>query len=326
MPKKLLAADDSVTIHKVIELILSDEDFVITAVHNGKEAIKSLKTLTPDIVLADIEMPELGGYELSKYIRDNMGDKKIPVILMASAFDTIDDAEVAKCGAIGYIKKPFEAQELLNKIGSVLGKPVKKAPSKPAAPKSDETIADNLNSNVSEFDIDALLTEGGKKNIDVGEDQENQDQQSSENMLSEIDLNSLLNGVDADLDMKIAETSFMEEPIAPQGDKEGVDQEQADMDLWAEAFTEQKLVEEKKKNPTAADDAAIPDLVDDALNDLLKEPTDTDRIKNAPVEEDIKEDNIEIDEDIFNKTSLIEDLAVETTIIENKNLKKAVKH
>jgi CheY-like chemotaxis protein len=316
MPKKLLAADDSVTIHKVIELILADEDFVITSVYNGKEAIKSLKNQTPDVVLADIEMPDIGGFELARHIRDNMGGKIIPVILMASAFDTVDDAEVTKCGAKGYIKKPFEAQELLNKISSVLGQPVKKAPAKPAAPRNVEIKSEKQNSSVSEFDIDALLSEGGKdRNTDTGDDLEEMDQKSAEDMLSEIDLNSLLEGVAVEQDMKIAETSFMDEAMLSGGAENN--QEQDDMDLWAEALNEQKNVEDKKNNPDA--DIQASDLTDDGLDDLLKEPTDTDRIKNAPFED--KEDN----EDLMIETSLIDDFAVEAAISEDKRLKNVSK-
>lgn len=322
MPKKLLVADDSVTIHKVIELILSDEDFAITSVNNGKEAISSLKTLTPDIVLADIEMPEVGGFELSKYIKDNKGG--IPVILMASAFDTVDEGEIAKCGAKGYIKKPFEAQELLNKLGSALGKPITSSkgsepPSKAASSKKDKPAPPptKKDSSVSSIDIDALISETKDNTADatdIGE--ESNDKQPD--ILSEVDINDLLSGVETDEDMKIAETSFMEEPIEPNAnaEKSGESSEQDDMALWAAALEEQKQVEAKKDTPDA--DEPVSDITDEELGELLKEPTDTDRIKNAPVLEDI-------DENLINETALIEDVLVKADISQDANINKTPK-
>jgi DNA-binding response OmpR family regulator len=331
MPKKLLVADDSVTIHKVIELILADEDFEITSVHNGKDAIKSLKDSTPDIVLADIEMPQVGGYELCKYIMDNivtMESKKIPVILMASAFDTIDETEVSKCGAKGYIKKPFEAQELLNKLNSFTGQTPKSSPSKPAASKppaskpvalrSDETMIEKSNSNVNDIDIDALLSEDNGNNP-AAEDA----QQNSDNILSEGDINELLSGVETDEDMKIAETSFME-AMSPESEK-------GDMDLWAEALDEQKQVEAKRKGSDTNE--TFPDI-EEMLRNESKEPTDTDRIKKAPAGQENESDedsSIETSliedlsvEDLSVETSLIEDLSVETSLIEDLSVETKV--
>ncbi len=122
MATKVLLADDSITIQKVVELILTEQGFEVKTVNNGQEAITAMLSYTPDIVLADAEMPLLNGYQLCERIKNNARTKHIPVILLAGAFEPID-AELAKnVKADGTLTKPFEAQELLNKINSFLSK------------------------------------------------------------------------------------------------------------------------------------------------------------------------------------------------------------
>ena len=67
--KKLLLADDSITIQKVVELVLADEGFELKLANNGEEAMEALPSFMPDIVLADLEMPVMGGYELCRNIK-----------------------------------------------------------------------------------------------------------------------------------------------------------------------------------------------------------------------------------------------------------------
>jgi len=124
MSKKLLLSDDSITIQKVIELILSEKDFEITTTNNGEEALSKLDEFVPDLVLADIEMPKINGYELCKRIRGRESTRNIPVLLLAGAFEPIDESKVKEAGADNFIIKPFESQELLDKIDSLLVSPV----------------------------------------------------------------------------------------------------------------------------------------------------------------------------------------------------------
>ncbi|MBI5025274.1 MAG: response regulator [Nitrospirae bacterium] len=120
MGTKLLLADDSITIQKVVELILSEEGFDIKAVSDGVEAMDAIREESPDIVLADIEMPKMDGYELCKTLKSDPSFNDIPVILLVPAFEAFDEKKVKEAGADDHITKPFESQELLNKINSVL--------------------------------------------------------------------------------------------------------------------------------------------------------------------------------------------------------------
>ena len=120
MAYKLLLADDSITIQKVVELVLAEEDFQIKSVSNGEDALNLLDTFRPDIVLADIEMPKVNGYNLCEKIKKNPLTSHVPVILLAGAFEPIDEELARQVGADEFVIKPFESQELISKINAAL--------------------------------------------------------------------------------------------------------------------------------------------------------------------------------------------------------------
>jgi CheY-like chemotaxis protein len=114
--RKLLLADDSITIHKVVELILSGEGFEIRTINNGEDALAAIPDFNPDIVLADVEMPRMNGYLLCEKIKQDPSTSRIPVLLLAGAFEPFDEESAKRVGADGFVIKPFDAQELINKI------------------------------------------------------------------------------------------------------------------------------------------------------------------------------------------------------------------
>jgi CheY-like chemotaxis protein len=117
---KLLLADDSVTIQKVIELILAEESFEIKAVNNGEEALSVAHSVKPDIILADVEMPKVNGYQLCEKIKQNPSTSHIPVILLTGAFEPLDEELAKHVRADDFIVKPFESQDLISKINAAL--------------------------------------------------------------------------------------------------------------------------------------------------------------------------------------------------------------
>jgi CheY-like chemotaxis protein len=123
MAYKLLLADDSQTIQKVVELVLEREGVDILACNDGEEAVKALDSSMPDIVLADIEMPKLNGYQLCEKIKGNPATVHIPVILLAGAFEPFDEDYARSVGADDFIMKPFESHELVSKVKSLLAGP-----------------------------------------------------------------------------------------------------------------------------------------------------------------------------------------------------------
>jgi CheY-like chemotaxis protein len=121
MTVKVLVADDSVTIQKVVKLAFADEDVVVEAVSDGHAALESLQHFNPDIVLADVFMPGLSGYEVCEHIKDEPALKHIPLILLAGTFEPFDQAEAARVRSDGYLTKPFDTEELLNLIRTHVG-------------------------------------------------------------------------------------------------------------------------------------------------------------------------------------------------------------
>ncbi|HMF61301.1 MAG TPA: response regulator, partial [Vicinamibacterales bacterium] len=120
MPHKLLLADDSVTIQRVIELTFADEDIQVQAVGDGKKAIASIQADRPDIVLADVGMPERDGYEVAAFIKTNSELSHIPVLLLTGAFEPIDEARARAVGCDGVLVKPFEPQMVINRVKDLL--------------------------------------------------------------------------------------------------------------------------------------------------------------------------------------------------------------
>ena len=120
MPHKLLLADDSVTIQRVIELTFADEDVQVVAVGDGKKAIASIEADRPDIVLADVGMPERDGYEVAAFVKGNPRFADIPVLLLTGAFEPIDEARARAVGCDGVLVKPFEPQMVINRVKDLL--------------------------------------------------------------------------------------------------------------------------------------------------------------------------------------------------------------
>ncbi|MFN2454211.1 MAG: PleD family two-component system response regulator [Pyrinomonadaceae bacterium] len=121
-PRKLLLADDSITIQKVIDLTFADEGFDVTTVGNGEQAIEQLAAIMPDIVLADVFMPGKSGYEVCAHIKNNAQFQHIPVILLVGSFEPFNETEARRVGADDVLTKPFQSiRQLVNKVGALLG-------------------------------------------------------------------------------------------------------------------------------------------------------------------------------------------------------------
>lgn len=156
MARKLLLADDSITIQKVVELVLAEEDFNIKAVNNGEEALSALASFRPDIILADVDMPKINGYQLCEKIKTNPATKDVPVILLSGAFEPLDEDLAKQVMADSYVVKPFESQELISKINAALISPA--AGAKPAA-AGEEIVAEAVSAEEDLWATEEILAE-----------------------------------------------------------------------------------------------------------------------------------------------------------------------
>jgi CheY-like chemotaxis protein len=117
---KVLLADESITIQKVVNLVLSEEGHEIKTATSGSDVIESLSSFAPDIILMDIKLPGEDGFAVTKKVKGNPQTAHIPVLLLSGAFDAVDESSLAGSGAEGSITKPFEAKDLLEMVGALL--------------------------------------------------------------------------------------------------------------------------------------------------------------------------------------------------------------
>jgi CheY-like chemotaxis protein len=110
---RILLADDSPHAQRMGERILADEGYEVVTVSDGDSALVRLEDVDPDLVVADLVMPKRTGYEICQYVKISPRHRHTRVILTAGVQDAVDDAEVQRVRADGFLRKPFEASVLL---------------------------------------------------------------------------------------------------------------------------------------------------------------------------------------------------------------------
>jgi CheY-like chemotaxis protein len=138
MATKLLLADDSITIHKVVGLTFAAEDVQIEAVTNGNLALEMARAHRPDIVLADVFMPGRNGYEVCDAIKSDPELSGIPVVLLVGTFEPFDEVEASRVRCDAHLTKPFDTAELIQIIHDLAEK---KDASKAGEIESVESVA-----------------------------------------------------------------------------------------------------------------------------------------------------------------------------------------
>jgi CheY-like chemotaxis protein len=121
MSRTILVADDSPTIRKIVELTFTDTEIRVEVADSGSAALDRMDTVQPDLVLADVFMPDPTGYELCRTIKSS--DRPVPVVLLAGTFEPFDSELARDCGADAHLVKPFESEALLEKVRTLLAPP-----------------------------------------------------------------------------------------------------------------------------------------------------------------------------------------------------------
>lgn len=162
--RKLLLADDSLTIQKVVSLTFGDEAMEVTTVGGGAEALEKLGDSLPDIVLADVFMPEPNGYALCERIKTDERTRHIPVVLLVGTFEPFNEAEARRVGADEVLTKPFQSiRDLVNKVGGLLGsQPEEKTPDA-AASRDERRDAEEVTRDLSPFAADARAADPARE-------------------------------------------------------------------------------------------------------------------------------------------------------------------
>lgn len=120
MASRILLADDSITIQKVVNLTFADEGIEVVSVSNGEVAERRLSEVNPDLVLADIFMPGKNGYELCEFIKQSAQFRNVPVVLLVGAFEPFDQIEARRVRADAHLTKPFESRTLVETVRKLI--------------------------------------------------------------------------------------------------------------------------------------------------------------------------------------------------------------
>jgi CheY-like chemotaxis protein len=120
MTIRILVADDSITIQKIVAMAFENEDAEVEGIGDGQEAFDKVPEFKPDIVLADVEMPGLDGFELCQKIKGNPELASIKVLLLASDFEDFDEGRFKECQAENHISKPFKSDDIVQMVTQVM--------------------------------------------------------------------------------------------------------------------------------------------------------------------------------------------------------------
>jgi len=121
MSKCILVVEDQEDNRQILRDLLGSAGYQLVEAENGEEALKALARQRPDLILMDIQLPILDGYETTRRIRANGDFKSIPIIAVTSYALAGDDAKAIAAGCNGYVSKPYSPRKLLAKVREYLG-------------------------------------------------------------------------------------------------------------------------------------------------------------------------------------------------------------
>ena len=122
MTKRVLIVEDEENILELLSAIFEDlGDYRILCARNGADALRIARTDNPDIIMLDIRLPKLNGYEVCKSVKSNSAMSHIKVLMISGMAQNSDRQKAQEAGADGYITKPFSPIELVEKVEELLG-------------------------------------------------------------------------------------------------------------------------------------------------------------------------------------------------------------
>ncbi|MBM3774706.1 MAG: response regulator [Acidobacteria bacterium] len=119
MPVDLLIVDDSAAIRKILQRVLQQADFALGQIYeagDGQEALDILKQKKVGLILSDINMPNMDGLQLLSHLRSQEGLKDVPVVMITTEGSQAKVMEAVQLGASGFVRKPFTAEQIKEKL------------------------------------------------------------------------------------------------------------------------------------------------------------------------------------------------------------------
>jgi DNA-binding response OmpR family regulator len=302
MKKKLLLADDSITIQKVVGIIFATEDYELLTVSDGDKAFEMALVHKPDLVIADIAMPGKNGFDLCREIKSHPDLGTTSVLLLPGAFEEFDEARAVEVCADGWLTKPFESQALIDKVTALFEMPPLRL-----ADATDSDVADE-SSELEDSAAPAVVADADTSfatEEDVSVDLEEPGADLADEVAETADTREDTDGELWD------EVSFEEEDLKPQellaasdeDEEESADHSSDESDLYepAQGLTPEQLAPyvSTPSSATPSENSGMPDF--EPLNDESKEEFEfvTDQPANeedAEVEESAFGEGVEKDE------------------------------
>ena len=121
-PKKILVVDDEVDLVKTVQFSLELEGYKVLVSYNGEDALNQARKENPDLILLDIMLPKLDGYKVCRLLKFDEKYKHIPILMLTAKTQEKDKVLGMETGAVEYITKPFDMDELMEKIKAYLNK------------------------------------------------------------------------------------------------------------------------------------------------------------------------------------------------------------
>ena len=119
--KKIMIIDDEIEVCESLMNLLSLSGYEVETVNKAKEAFAKVKLFKPDLIILDLLMPEIGGFELCEIFNNDPELRKIPIIVVSALGGYTDIKRAYILGVVGYITKPYEISHLLREIKKILG-------------------------------------------------------------------------------------------------------------------------------------------------------------------------------------------------------------
>ncbi len=120
MSQRVLIIDDEVNIVISLEFLLEQAGYQVRVAHNGEEGLDQIAAFEPDLVLLDVMMPRLNGFDLCRRVRENPAWQQVKIIMLTAKGRAVEVAKGLALGANAYITKPFSTKELLSQVRHIL--------------------------------------------------------------------------------------------------------------------------------------------------------------------------------------------------------------
>ena len=148
MANKILVVDDDLNICELLKLYLENDGYVVYTANDGKQAVDMFKNKTPDLVLLDIMLPKMDGWQVCREIRKTSG---VPIIMLTAKGETFDKVLGLELGADDYVVKPLDTKEVMARVKAVLRRT--KGDSEAGEDKKKTVIYDNLEINIQNYEM-----------------------------------------------------------------------------------------------------------------------------------------------------------------------------